>query len=508
MIVMQKEAVRTMEEAAVSSGITMERLMENAGTKVAGLAARLLAEKKLSKVCVLCGSGNNGGDGFVIARLLSIFCQVQVILVGGEPKTALAKMNFGILPHKVEVLYLDSRYYECIGIVKETEMIIDAIYGIGFHGSLPYEVGDLISFCNENKTAVKIAVDTPSGAECNTGAVETVCFHADYTVTFSTLKPVHVLYPAADYCGEVMVEDVGVPERVRKQSFFVMKTTDDGTEDFPLPELPRSANKGTAGTLLTVCGSYGMAGAAAMSAQAALRTGVGLLRAAVPEKIYPILAGRLPEPVFLPLEQSEDGKIKASAYEKLYDTLCQSATAGLIGCGLGVNDDTRELVSKLIKTSPKPLVLDADGINALEGNIHILQQASAPLILTPHPGEMARLAGTDAAAVQRSRYETACRFAAENRVIVVLKGAHTLIAMPDGRVYVNLTGNNGMAKGGSGDILAGMIASLLAQGMSPEGAAVNGVYYHGLAGDRCREKYSARAMLPTDLLDELKTIFT
>lgn len=503
MIVVQKEAVYHLEQAAADSGVSLEKLMETAGTKVAALAAKLIAEKKLQKVCVLCGSGNNGGDGFVIARLLSLFCQVQVILTCGEPKTSLAKINLGILPDKVEVIYLDSRYYECIGIVKEAEMIIDAIYGIGFHGLLTPELADMIGFCNENQNAVKIAVDVPSGAACDTGAVENGCFHADYTVTFTTLKPVHVLYPSADFCGEVIVEDVGIPERVLKQGFFVMKTTDAYIEEMPLPEKPRSAHKGTNGTLLAVCGSYGMAGAAAMAAKAALRTGVGLVQLAVPETIYPTLASGLWEPVYLPLT-ALPGEIAS----KLLPVLETKATAGLIGCGLGNTDATREAVMQLIENSPKPLVIDADGINALAGHIHILKQAKAPLILTPHPAEMARLLGISPEAVQQSRYETACSFAQEQEVVLVLKGANTLIALPDGRVYVNLTGNNGMAKGGSGDVLSGMIASFLAQGFSPEASAVAGVYYHGLAGDRCKEKTSARAMLPTDMIEELKYLFS
>ena len=506
MIVVQRDAVRGMEQAAESGGVTMEKLMENAGTKVAAFAARLIAEKKLKRVCVLCGNGNNGGDGLVIARLLSVFCDVQVILTSGEPRTALAKMNLGLLPDKVEVIYLDSRYYECIGIVKETEMIIDAVYGIGFHGALPFELADLFTFCAENTSAVKIAVDTPSGTDCDTGAVENGCFGADYTVTFTTLKPCHVLYPSADSCGEIVIEDVGISQRIINQTPYIMKTTDSYVSEHPLPEKPRSAHKGTNGTLLAVCGSYGMTGAAAMCAEAAMRTGAGLVRLAVPDIIYPILASKLSEPVFLPMKSESCGTLGSGSYEVIYQSLLLSQ-AGLIGCGMGLNDETKELVSKLVSASPKPLVIDADGINALSENINILKTASAPIILTPHPAEMARLTGTDASAVQSSRYKTASDFAKEYSVTVVLKGADTLIALPDGRVFVNRTGNNGMAKGGSGDVLAGMAASLLAQGMSPEAAAISAVYYHGLAGDRCRDKYSSRAMLPTDLIKELRTIF-
>lgn len=506
MVVTESEVMRDIEHTAEASGISMEKLMENAGAKTAALAAKIIAERKIKKVCILCGTGNNGGDGFVIARLLSGLCSVKVILVSGEPKTVLAKTNFELLPDNTDALFYASRYYECIGIIKEAEMIIDAIYGIGFRGTLSADIADIIAFCNENRTAVKIAVDVPSGAVCNTGETGGLCFAADYTVTFSALKPLHVLYPAADFCGKVIVESVGIPQNIIRKSRFIMKTSDELAAECPLPQKPNSANKGTNGTLLALCGSYGMAGAAALSAEAALRTGVGLLKLAVPESIYGILSAKLSEPVFMPLAQTPDGIVDIDEYGRLYEAM-NKASALLIGCGLGVNKNIKSLIALLAEGSSKPVVIDADGINAISSNINILKRMSAPIVLTPHPGEMARLIGADVNTVQCNRYNIAKRFSQEYNVILVLKGANTLVAVPDGRVYVNLTGNNGMAKGGSGDVLAGMTASLLAQGMKPEAAAVSAVYYHGLAGDSCAKKYSARAMLPGDIVSELKYIF-
>ena len=507
MIITDSTIVRNLEAASAGSGVGLDMLMENAGAKVADLAAKLINEKHIRQVCILCGSGNNGGDGFVAARLLSLLCPVTVILTSGDPATALAKMNFDLMPPEVQVLYYSSHYYECIGIIKDSEMLIDAIYGIGFHGMLNPDIANILSVCSENKNAVKIAVDLPSGIECDTGFIPSDCFQADFTVSFTTLKPLHVLYPSADMCGEISVADVGIPQKILRHSSYTMLSTDTFAAAHPFPKKPSSAHKGTNGTLTALCGSYGMAGAAIMASEAALRCGIGLLRLALPESIYPIVAAKLPEPVYFPLAQSADGIVDIDEYMRIMKLITENTDACLLGCGLGLNGNTRSLVALLIDGGTKPMVLDADGINAISMNINILKRSAAPLILTPHPGELARLLGISVSEVQSDRYRIAKKFAADFGVTLVLKGANTLIATPQGNVYVNLTGNNGMGKGGSGDMLAGMIASFLAQGMTPEEAAVNGVYYHGLVGDRCAEKYSARAMLPSDMISELKTIF-
>ena len=296
---------------------------------------------------------------------------------------------------------------------------------------------------------------------------------------------------------------MGIPKHVLDSCAYMMKTTDEFIKSEPVRERKKSAHKGNNGTLLAVCGSYGMAGAAMLAGEAALRTGVGLLKMAVPRSIYNIAAQRLAESVFLPLEQTQDGKISAREYQRIFFELSNSASAMLIGCGMGVNNDTKQLVSMLIQNSPKPMVIDADGLNCIHGNLDILRLATSPVIITPHPGEMARLIDSDVQTIQAYRYDVAKDFAMEYRVTVVLKGAGTIIATPEGKVYVNLTGNNGMAKGGSGDVLAGMMSSLLAQGFSAEKAAVYAVYYHGIAGDKCCDFMSARTMLPSDFIKEI-----
>lgn len=269
---------------------------------------------------------------------------------------------------------------------------------------------------------------------------------------------------------------------------------------------PLDSHKGTYGRLLTVCGSYGMAGAALLCARGALRSGVGLLTAAVPERVYPLLAAAVPEAVFLPLPDTEDGTLSAAAAESLCRAV-SGATAVVIGPGLGTGPDIAQVVSRVCRDSTRPVVLDADGINSLDSHILVEETVLAPLILTPHPGEMARLLGEPVDRVQRHRREIARRFVDQTGVTLVLKGHHTLVGAPGRPLLENLTGNPGMATGGSGDVLAGIIGALAAQGMDPYYAAMCGVYLHGVAGDRAAVRLSQHSLLPSDLIEELPDLF-
>lgn len=265
---------------------------------------------------------------------------------------------------------------------------------------------------------------------------------------------------------------------------------------------PDDANKGTLGSLLCICGSFGMAGAAIMAGKAALRCGLGLLKTALPKSVYPIAAGAIFESVFFPLEETPDGKISKNNIDFLLSE-AEKSSAVLIGCGLSVCDDSEELVNSFIENCSKPLVLDADALNCVAKNPDILKKAKAPIIITPHPGEMARLVKSTPKAVNENRAEIATDFAKEYGVVTVLKGAGTIIASPEGRMMINRTGNSGMATGGSGDVLAGMTGSLSAQGAKPFAAAAAAVYLHGLAGDIAAEKLGRISMLPTDLINEI-----
>lgn len=286
----------------------------------------------------------------------------------------------------------------------------------------------------------------------------------------------------------------------------LMEQTDRNIVKKAVFNRPDDANKGTLGSLLCICGCYGMAGAAIMAGKAALRCGLGLLKTALPKSIYPIAAGAIFESVFFPLEETPDGKISKCNIDFL---LCEAekSSAVLIGCGLSVCDNTEELINSFIEHCTKPLVLDADALNCVAKNTDILKKAKAPIIITPHPGEMARLVKSTPKAVNENRAEIAADFAKEYGVVTVLKGAGTIIASPEGRVMINRTGNSGMATGGSGDVLAGMTGSLLAQGANAFDAASAAVYLHGLAGDIAAEKLGKISMLPTDLIDEIPQAF-
>lgn len=285
-----------------------------------------------------------------------------------------------------------------------------------------------------------------------------------------------------------------------------MKETDRLLFNKAVFNRPDDSNKGTLGSLLCICGSYGMAGAAIMAGKAALRCGIGLLKIAVPKSIYPVCATNILESVYYPLEETSNGVISSKNTDFLLE-MCEKSSAVVIGCGLSVCDDTKNLVQSVITNCEKPLVIDADALNCICNKPEILKNLKAPAIITPHPGEMARLLHSTPKTVNSSREKTAIDFAKKFGVVTVLKGAGTIIASPDGEVYINHTGNSGMATGGSGDVLSGIIGSLLAQGAAPINAAAAGVFLHGTIGDLAAEKLGKISMLPTDMIDMIPTAY-
>lgn len=285
-----------------------------------------------------------------------------------------------------------------------------------------------------------------------------------------------------------------------------MKETDRLLFNKAVFNRPDDSNKGTLGSLLCICGSYGMAGAAIMAGKSALRCGIGLLKIAVPKSIYPVCATNILESVYYPLEETSNGVISSKNTDFLLE-MCEKSSAVVIGCGLSVCDDTKNLVQSVITNCEKPLVIDADALNCICNKPEILKNLKAPAIITPHPGEMARLLHSTPNTVNSNRENTAIDFAKKFGVVTVLKGAGTIIASPDGEVYINHTGNSGMATGGSGDVLSGIIGSLLAQGASPINAAAAGVFLHGTIGDLAAEKLGKISMLPTDMIDMIPTAY-
>lgn len=502
MKVLNSAQSKELEKKAVEAGTDYLQLMENAGTS----AVRFL-QKKFSlaqkHIIVLCGKGNNGGDGYVAARQLAeLGALVVVLLVQGLPVTDISENRYARLNGTTVKIVSEDESPEMINaMLLSADFIIDAIYGTGFHGAVPQNLFPLFSNVKRS-SATMISFDMPSGANCDTGAVDGECIEADYTISFSTLKNGHLIQPAQNFCGQVVVVPIGIENKLINRQESTLEVTELNEVRKMLKPRKPDSNKGDYGRLLCLCGSDGMAGAAVMSAKAAIRCGTGIIQVALPRSIYPIVASQVVEPVFTLLDDSQSDRCAAENQATLRVAL-SNASACLIGCGLGKNEMTSSLVFYMISHAKVPLIIDADGINMIAENINILEAVKVPTVLTPHPGEMARLCNTTVQDIQAHRLEYATSFAKQYRVILVLKGAGTIIAEPNGMTHLNLTGNAGMAKGGSGDVLAGMIASFIAQNIEPAKAAAGAVYLHGAAGDRCAKAFSKCAMLPTDMINML-----
>lgn len=496
------KTIKQAEDLAAQKGMTHLRMMENAGSA----AAKVIRDQYSvagTAVTVLAGKGNNGGDGLVVARkLCEAGAMVRVILCCGAPSSDDAQEMLGRC-RNLDITFCDYTVDEqqAALLLKTSDVIVDAVFGTGFHGAPPAELETLFTFVNSLPAPV-VALDMPSGANADTGEVASACVRADCTVSFSGKKAGQVQYPAAEYVGHVLTVEIGLPADSQNSVLTHMHEVEKAMAFSSFPKRPANSHKGTFGTAALFCGSRGMAGAAVLSAKSALRCGAGLVRLSLPEEIYPIAASQLTEAVLSPLLQTKSGTFSRSALERALQT-AKSATACLVGCGLGENPETEGFVQYFLENCETPMVLDADGINSLRGNITILKAVKAPLVLTPHPGEMSRLIGKPVKEINADRVGIALRLAEETGAVVVLKGAATVTACPAGEAFINPTGNSGMAKGGSGDVLAGMIVSFMAQGMSAASASVCGVYLHGLAGDRAASRLSRRGMLPSDMIGEL-----
>jgi hydroxyethylthiazole kinase-like uncharacterized protein yjeF len=501
--------IKVAEKYAADNGISYLRLMENAGTAAARFIRDTVKVQNMSFI-VICGRGNNGGDGFVAARKLSEQgANVKVILACGQPKTIDATEMFDRIKDLLLKIY-DFNVYpqECISVIQECNYIVDAIFGTGFKGDAQGNLTTLIETINNNKNNKKIfSLDMPSGANADTGEIGDVCVKADFTITFAAPKIGQFASPAVEYCGILKTVYIGIPDYAFMLFNATSQLLDIKMIESMIPIRKLNSNKGDYGRVLCLCGSLGMSGAAFLACSGALRCGAGLVTAMVPKQIYNVVAVKLDEAMVFPVEGTEAGSFAYSNLEQILEFSKKSSVL-LLGCGNSQNEETVQLMRELIKNATCPIVLDADGINAFAEHIDLLRESKADIIITPHPGEMARLTGKSVKEVQNNRLKVAAEFAAENYVYVVLKGANTVIATPDGKSFINSTGNPGMAKGGSGDILAGMIAAFVAQGFKLEDAACCGVFIHGFAGDKCAAKYSQYAMQPTDMLMEVPQIFS
>lgn len=510
--------MRALEAHAVQNGQTYAELMEHAG----GSAAHYLLEKKLvskrSSVLVLCGTGNNGGDGYVMAR---VFAQafsnatVTVLAVGGKPQTAVAQAVYesALQCTNVKVLELHtlSDLSRCFDELRTPTLVIDAVYGIGFHGTLPSLVAELFDRVRQFR-AFTVAVDLPSGMQADNDGFDPHCLQADLTLTFTAKKRCMLLERSLACCGDVIVRSVGISHDLVEQYHVDPIIITEDMAAAGVPVRLQHSHKGTFGQVLSLCGNYGMAGAAMLSGKAALRCGIGLLHMFVAKSIYPIAAGQLWEAVYHPLEETTDNGLSLASVKLIIDTASNvQKGAFLCGPGLSRNKRTASLVRKLLPSLSVPLVIDADGLNAYIGHIHewkAMSETGKTIVITPHPAEAARLLACTVDEIERDRIASARRLAALSGATVVLKGHHTVIANDDRIVYINKTGCSGLAKGGSGDVLAGMIAAFAAQGIEALQACITAVYLHGLASVRTADRLSETGMLPTDLLDELPILLS
>lgn len=495
MIVITKDSMKKVEAAAYESGVTYTLLMQNAGNAAAEYIALTVSPVGKTAV-ILCGCGNNGGDGFVIAKNLSEKGAKVTVVLTERPKTDDAELMFSKLPETVTVL----KGEEGFRAVFEADIIVDALFGTGLSRNIEGISANLIKIANESE-ALRFAVDIPSGAECDTGRMLGTCFRADYTMTFEAMKPCHILPPANAYCGKIKILSIGI-------NSDIMSTAEAVASIIPEPifeKRDKNAHKGTYGTAFSLTGSYGMSGASVMSSLAALRSGVGIMKTACVEENYPVVATALPESVLVPCE-SEGGRYKITALDTMKREL-ETANAYLVGCGLGVSLDVAELVRKTALSSAVPVIIDADGINSVAKDIEFIKQMKAPLVLTPHPKEFSRISGWSVAEIESDRIGKAKSFAAEYGVWLVLKGANTVVATPDGEIFVNVSGNPGMATGGSGDVLAGIMLALLCRESSVTDAVLKAVRLHGDAADKAARKLGEIPLLPRDIIAELPSLF-
>lgn len=500
--------IQALEQCAVQQGISLRELMERAGKAVADQAEKSMkmrfGEEQGQSVIILCGKGNNGGDGFVCASHLTKMHRVSVVLLYDESTTTLAQTAFQAMPETIERLSLESGQTVIEERLKHADCIIDAVFGFRFRGRISDAPSEILAYANK-QSCLRISIDIPSGVECDTATMKGVAFHANETISFHGLKPALISYPGKACCGTVHLATLGVPASVRdpfmKKQRTALISTDEHEVLRRLPLIDTEAHKGTMGHLLMLCGSYGMAGACILAARAALRSGVGLLTIILDEQIYPIVANAVPEAVYLPMPKSE---LKGAALDRIYERM-EKADACMVGSGLG--SDAALLTESVLCRAQIPVLLDADALNAVAKRPDMLQRTDAPLVFTPHPGEMSRLTSKTVQEIQANRMAIASETAKQLSGVLVLKGAGTIIAAPDGRMAVNPSGNAGMATGGSGDALAGIIAAHMAQGISLYDAAVIGAYVHGCAGDTAAKKLSLRAMLPTDLIEALPEVY-
>lgn len=501
--------MRAIDRRAIDGlGIPGMELMENAGRGIAHYLKDIFnGETKGKRVAIFCGKGNNGGDGYVIARYLHSWgTVVQIFLLAARGEIqgdALANLQ------KIEQLGIKISPIGSSGIppiISGNDLIIDAIFGTGFQGSVDDGTKRIIDFLNGSGIGI-LAVDTPSGLNNDTGEIGNACVRATYTASLALPKIGQYLYPGKAYCGQIKIIDIGLPpEAIIREDLSLNLVTPSRIKQL-IPDRSPMAHKGDCGTLFIVAGSVGLTGAAALAAEAAVKAGTGLVTVGIPQSLNDILEIKLTEAMTKPLPELKKRRcLPTRSLGAILENIAL-ADAVCLGPGVGRHFETMELFRRIIAKLGKPAVLDADGLYAFSGKTELLQNCSADLVITPHAGEFSRLSGKTVEEVLSNRTEAASKLALQLGKVVLLKGAPTIIAGPDGSVYISPTGNQGMATGGSGDVLTGVIGALMALGLKGFDAAICGAYLHGLAGDLARKGIGTFGMTASDIVSHLPKAF-
>ena len=507
------EQMRMLEQGSVQAGISLDMLMENAGLAVAEEVRKLRGGSVAGcPILILVGPGNNGGDGLVAARHLYDW-DADVSLYFYKRRTEGDK-NFKLLEER-GFKYTDADSDKGLIALKDalatSEIVIDALFGTGKLRPLQGTIKEVLEFVNRFRQGcpnlMVVAVDLPSGLDADSGAADEACLFADVTITLGYPKVGLFNFPGAERVGKLITADIGISPRLADGIRTELITAD--WVKSVLPKRPLSANKGTFGKVMVAAGSINYIGAAYLACAAAARVGAGLVTLATSRGLQPVLAAKLTEVTYAPLPEVEPGVIGAEAANlfteqlKTYDVL-------LIGCGLGQHESTQKFVRESLFSPslnmPRGIVLDADALNALARVSKWWQRMDCEAILTPHPGEMARLTGLSVAEIQADRLKIAQKMSAEWQKVVVLKGAYTVIAAPDGRAKLNPSANPGLASAGTGDVLSGAIAGMLAQGLAPFDAACCGVYLHSTSGEMVKDELGDAGMVASDLLPLLPKV--
>jgi len=493
-------------ETIRSFGIPGRVLMENAGRGVTRVLFDKFPATAGRRLAVLAGRGNNGGDGFVVARYAAqrgLAVAVYLLATAGRV-TGDARANLDLLgPLEVPVVEIPDgqSLMERKTAMAHHDIWVDAVFGTGLNSDIRGHYRDAIDLINGFDRPV-LAVDIPSGVNADNGQICGTCIRADATVTFAFPKIGHTVFPGRQYTGSLEIIDIGIPPHIADTVAPRQRLTTPADVTGSLVRRTPDAHKGDTGHLLVIAGSTGKTGAAVMTCEAAMRTGAGLVSLGAPRSLNAVLETMLVEVMTAPLPETGEGALSQKAGDQI-ELLLPGKRCLAIGPGLGPADETGQLVRQLLRQCKIPMVIDADALNHIAGERALFEKLKAPAVLTPHPGEMARLTGLSTARVQRDRVSCAREFAVATGTIVVLKGAGTIIATADGHIHVNPTGNPGMASGGMGDVLTGIIAGFIAQGISPEMAAVTGVYLHGAAADALASAGTPTGYLASEIMEQI-----